>query len=92
MRGTNIITWSSRTIENETGRIIDFRQQGIFGKGTENTDRQCRIAMSQFCCEEGREALFSMILPIIREKLWPALVTVFGLAELKTKTDISYES
>jgi len=73
-------------IENKTGQIIDFRQQGIFGKGIEYTNAQCRTALNLFCYKDGREAPFSMILPIIREKLWPALVTVFGLAELKTDT------
>jgi hypothetical protein len=44
-------------MENETGRIIDFRQQGIFGKGTEYTNTQCKTALSSFCYEDGREAL-----------------------------------
>ena len=63
---------------------MEFRHRAIFGKGTEYTDMQCKILLRSFCDTDGREALSSMILPIIQEKLWPALVTVFGLAELKT--------
>ena len=70
-------------MEEKTGQMIDLRQQAIFGKGTEYINKQCKMELHAFCFNEGREALSSTILPIIQEKLWPALVAVFGLAELK---------
>ena len=71
--------------QEETGRIIDFCQQAVFGKGTEDTSVSCKIALGSFCGKNGREAQSSMILPIILGKLWPVLVTAFGLPELKTE-------
>jgi hypothetical protein len=78
-----MITWSDRTTQKGTGQITEFNRRAIFGKGTEDTNSQCKLSLGIFCCNDGREELSSMVLPIILEKLWPALVTVFGLPEQK---------
>ena len=75
-------------MEKKTGRIIESRKQAIFGKGTKHTNMLCWTTLKLFCQKDGRDAPPSMVLPITQEKLWPALVTVFGLAELKTDSII----
>ena len=85
-RGNNIVTWSDHTLDPTTRRVIEYSKKAVFGSGNPGTDELCRKKLAQFAMQGHRVDQFKMVMEIIRDSLWPALIAKFGWPTFEEET------